>query len=194
MYLFFDTETTGFADMFKTPDWPGQPQLVQLGALMTDEAFNILAHVDLIVEPDGWQIPEEASKVHGITTDLAVHYGIPRKTVLSVFNHLCKHVSAIIAHNLDFDDIVMLAQYTKESVPHRMEGIQRLCTMKAATPHCKLPHKSKYKRPGQEYKWPSLEEACQFYLGHGVTNAHRAMSDCLALIELFQEMRKRGHI
>ena len=188
--LFFDTETTGIANMKESPDDPNQPWLVQMGVVLMSFEGDVLSQVDLIVEPDGWSIPPDVVAVHGISQETAELCGVPLKTVMSVFSNLCKKANVLSAHNLDFDELIVRAQYARIGQLPRLDHLIKICTMKQATPHCKIP--SPYRRG--EYKWPSLEEASQFYLGKSVENAHRAMSDCVALANIFGEMKKRGHI
>lgn len=61
MFLFFDTETTGLKS----------PHIVQLAALLTEEDGRECARLNVIIQPEGWTIPDEAAAVHGITTDIA---------------------------------------------------------------------------------------------------------------------------
>lgn len=74
--LFCDTETTGKADFRAEPDAAHQPRIVQLAALLLTENGEELASLSLIIKPIGFQIPEEASKIHGITTENAMKNGV----------------------------------------------------------------------------------------------------------------------
>lgn len=71
MITFFDTETTSKADFRSPPDAPHQPRLVQFAALLCDDAGEEVSSVSIIIKPNGFTIPEEASKIHGITTEIA---------------------------------------------------------------------------------------------------------------------------
>ena len=64
--LLFDTETTGFVQKDYPPDHPSQPHLVQLGMILADDASNEIQSVELIVRPEGYEIPKQASDVHKI--------------------------------------------------------------------------------------------------------------------------------
>lgn len=193
MILFFDTETTGKLNMRLSPEDPSQPNLVQLGAILMAEGGQICGTLDCIVEPNGWEISEEVALIHRIPQALAVRAGIPRRSVLSVFNHMCKHARLIVAHNIEFDWQVMEVQYHREGVPHRMAHLKKICTMKAATPVCKIPKPFK-PSPRDPYKWPSLLETYQFLFGADkiIDSAHSAIADCQALVEIYLEMKKRG--
>lgn len=72
VYLFFDTETTGLPKRYDAPssdleNW--SCRLVQLSWLMEDDSKTLLSQGDLIIKPDGFEIPKQASDVHGITTE-----------------------------------------------------------------------------------------------------------------------------
>jgi DNA polymerase III epsilon subunit-like protein len=78
-YLFFDTETTGLPRNYKAPssDTRNWPRLVQLAWILTDEEDNRIHTGNLIVNPDGFVIPTDATKVHRITTQRAKEEGVP---------------------------------------------------------------------------------------------------------------------
>ncbi len=194
MILLFDTETTGKLDFKAGPDAPQQPDIVQLAACLMDEkADRVFGQINMIIEPPNpevpW-IPDEVAKIHGISDNIARTAGQPRRTVLSAFNHMCKHADFLIAHNIDFDHPVMLTAYHREKAPHRMDHMRRVCTMKAATPVLKLPKPpGKWKpKPGDLYKWPTLTECHQHFFGIPFDGAHNAMNDVMAMAAVLREL------
>ena len=60
-YLFFDTETTGLPNFKMHIDWEGQPHICQIGAILTTKEGRLLGEMNLMIRPDGWKIPEDAS-------------------------------------------------------------------------------------------------------------------------------------
>ncbi len=74
MYLFFDTETTGVPANYRAPasDSNNWPRLVQIGWLLTDETAMQIESAEYLIKPDGFTIPQDAAKIHGITTELAL--------------------------------------------------------------------------------------------------------------------------
>lgn len=58
--LFYDTETTGLPN-WKTPSGHyAVPHIVQIGALLVDvETKEVLKELDVIVKPEGWEIPKQ---------------------------------------------------------------------------------------------------------------------------------------
>ncbi len=158
--LLFDTETTGKTD-FKLPfDHPTQPDLVQLGALLTDDDGNIISTVSTLVSPMNWTIGAEAERVHGITTEKCAQYGLPGCVVLAMFNNLIRVANRVVCHNAQFDIMVMRTFAYRLAKPDRTKESDIFCTMQAYTARCKIP-KVKYATENDPYKWPTLKETYQ---------------------------------
>ena len=87
MFLTFDTETTGLPKNFKAPvsDTDNWPRLVQLAWQVNDGSGKLLTNKNYIIIPEGYTIPFNAEKVHGISTDIAKESGIKLKEVLKIF-------------------------------------------------------------------------------------------------------------
>ena len=90
MYLFFDTETTGLPRNWKAPvtDVNNWPRLVQLAFLYYDRNGKKILGGDFIIKPEGFTIPTDASKIHGISTERAIREGKQLITVLKDFQSL----------------------------------------------------------------------------------------------------------
>ena len=73
MYLIFDTETTGLPRNFNAPisDLDNWPRVVQLAWQLHDDSGELIAQQDFIIRPEGFNIPFESERVHGISTELA---------------------------------------------------------------------------------------------------------------------------
>ena len=184
MILFFDTETTGKADFRAEPDAPHQPRLVQLAAILTDNDGKEMGSLNLIIKPDGFEIPTDASRVHGITTKTAIEYGVGLEAALPIFAQLALKPHLIVAHNFDFDLLIMRGEFLRcgfEEDP--FEGALKFCTMREMTPLCKLP--GKY----DDYKWPKLQEAHIHAFGSEFDDAHDALADVRACAKLYFWLR-----
>lgn len=193
--LFFDCETTGRFD-FRAPfDAPHQPHLVQLAAMVATPE-RVLAQINFIVSPDGWDISDEVSKIHGIDNELAIAAGVPRRIALANFNQLCRLVKRVSAFNIAFDYPVLLGNFLREKQAHRLgPAMEKICAMMAATPVLKLPKPSGWKpKPGDEYKWPTLTEAHKHFFGCGFDGAHDAMNDVKALAAVYWKLEEMGAI
>jgi DNA polymerase III subunit epsilon len=187
MFLFFDTETTGLPRSFNAPasDVHNWPRVVQLAW----EAFGVcgrraLAKSD-IVRPDGFTIPRDAEKVHGISTEVALETGVPIAHALDAFKRPLDGASLVVAHNFSFDARVLAAEFHRLKVGDPFDGKAYLCTMQATTTYCALP--SRY-----GFKWPKLEELYQRLFDEQPEDAHDAASDVAACSRCFFELRRRG--
>lgn len=180
--MYFDTETTGLLN-FKAPvDDPSQPRVVQYAAILLDGSWNELGSVSLLRKPYGWEIPPGASTIHGINTAKAFAYGAEILAILSVFQSFAYAASQIVAHNLDFDIKMMAIEAAREKVPVVLDGKNFLCTMRAATPICRLPGRS------GGYKWPKLSEAYKMFFGEELAGAHDALVDVRACARVHRHL------
>lgn len=191
MYLMYDTETTGLINDDAPPSDENQPHIVQLAAILFNEDRREIGSMNVIIKPDGWTIPEEASAVHGITTEMALKYGIPETTALKTFHEFRKQARLEIAHNILFDNYVMRIAYarlygkTLEQI-HEMEVNEKCCTASAARDVVALPPTEKMLGIGlNHHKTPTLTECLDILLNKPLDNAHDAMADTRGCAELF---------
>ena len=189
MYLFFDTETNGLPKNWKAPvsDLNNWPRLVQLAYLSYDNNGNKISEGDFIIKPDGFIIPAEASRVHGITTERAILEGKPLSTVLRQFETLINDATYLVAHNISFDEKVIGAEFLRNSMPNSLISKQRICTMERTTDFCAIdgPY---------GFKWPKLSELHYKLFRIGFEEAHNAAADINATARCFWELRKRNLI
>lgn len=192
MLLYYDTETSGFVQPTLPPDHPTQPHLVQLGAILVNDAGDEIQTASLVVRPADYKIPKQASDVHGITTELARAIGLPLVTVLSVFYNMRAVAKEVVAFNADFDDLVMAAQSAKLQRTPRA-GPTTFCCMRAAGPIMQLPPTARMRAAGfDKYKPPNLAEAHQFFCGEGFTGAHGALADARACMRVHRALMERS--
>jgi DNA polymerase III subunit epsilon len=187
MHLFFDTETTGLPRNHKAPvsDSRNWPRLVQLAWLVTDDQGREDKSLEYIIKPEGFVIPREASRIHGITTDLARRRGADLGAVLAEISADLVRARVLIAHNLDFDEKIVGAEFYRLGQPNHLEKKQQRCTMKSATEFCQLPGP-------KGYKWPRLEELHQKLFNEDFEDQHTALADVRACARCFFELRRRG--
>ena len=194
--LFYDTETTGLPD-WKTPSGgDNQPHIIQLAAALYDmESDKIVSSINLIVRPDGWEIPEETIELHGITPAIAMEVGIPEEEFVRMFLKLWSGRPRV-CHNRTFDQrIIRIAckRYEPDDIIEAWaEKETHECTMLASTAICKIPGKNG--KGG--YKWPTLEEAYEYFTGRKLEGAHNAANDVRACYEVYKHMKAgtREHV
>ena len=189
MYIFFDTENTGLPKNWKAPveDLDNWPRLVQLAWIIYDNNKSFVSSEEHIVYPSGFQIPEAASNIHGITTHKAILEGKNIDFVLDRFYTDLKSCSHIIAHNLNYDINIMGAELLRNNKQNVLPGKTGICTMLSSVDFCALPGK-------YGYKWPSLSELHLKLFGKDFENAHDAMSDISATADCFFALEERSVI
>ena len=186
MILVLDTETTGKVDRYMPPDHESQPHLVQIGLILAEPEHLVeRASFCAIVRPEGYEIPAEASAIHGITTEIATHSGLPLRTILAIFDRFVRPASVLVAHNIEFDLGVLETAHLRLGMG-TVDGVigdrKLCCTMKAATPICRIPHANP--RTPEDWKWPKLEECIRFFFNEDF-QAHDALSDTRACLRIF---------
>ena len=186
MYLFFDTETTGLPLNWKAPvsDLKNWPRLVQLAWLHYDGEGNKIGGKSYLVKPEGFTIPSAASKIHGITTDLAMKDGVSLKDVLIEFQDLISQVSYLVAHNMSFDEKIVGAEFLRNNMVNTIATKRKICTMERTIDFCKI-------NGPYGYKWPKLSELHYKLFVTELEEEHNAAVDINATAKCFWELKKR---
>lgn len=190
--LFFDTETTGLPSNRQPLDDPSQPWVCQIGAIVEDATGRIRAEMNLIIRPEGWEIPEAATAIHGISQDDAEKYGMSARAAISLFFRLAETCTRVVAHNASFDRQMMEIMSARTGNAPKFpiwEGL--FCTMKAATDIVRLPPTEKMLAKGMKgHKAPNLQEAHEYFIGHKFTGAHDAMADVRACRDVYRAIMR----
>lgn len=189
MYLFFDTETTGLPGNWKAPvtDLNNWPRLVQLAFLFFDEQGNQLEAGDFIVRPEGFSIPADAAKIHGIPNERALQEGRELRSVLQTFQSLIAEAGVLVAHNMSFDEKIVGAEFLRTGMPNSIAGKKKICTMEKTTNLCAIPGP-------YGYKWPKLSELHYKLFRTDFEEAHNAAVDINATARCFWELKRTGRI
>ncbi len=190
MYLIFDTETTGLPKSWSAPitDTDNWPRCVQIAWQLHDEYGNLIEHQDYLVKPEGFNIPYDAERIHGISTELAEAEGIPLKEVLEKFNIALSKTKFIVGQNLGFDVNIMGCELHRMGVDSIMAEMPVLDTCTEVTAELlKLPGGR-----GGRYKLPTLTELHTYLFGVPFGEAHNATADVEATTRCFLELIKLG--
>lgn len=190
--LIYDTETTGLPIWQEPSELESQPHIVQLAALLVDiEARRIISSIDLIIQPTGWEIPEETSELHGITTAMAIEFGVSEISAVKMFLEMEARSDVRVAHNKTFDQrIIRIATkryplcFSPEVVDEWSRKEDHDCTMLLSKPICQLLPKNRF-----GFKAPKLEEAYKHFTGKNMVNAHTAIADATACAEIYLEIK-----
>ena len=188
MYLIFDTETTGLPRNFNAPitDTDNWPRCIQIAWQLHDEMGNMLEHQDYLVKPEGFNIPYDAERIHGISTELAEQQGKELVEVLEKFNIALSKAKFIVGQNLGFDLNIMGCEFYRMGVESPMLTMPVLDTCTEVTADLlKIPGGR-----GGRYKLPTLTELHQYLFGVPFAEAHNATADVEATTRCFLELIK----
>lgn len=177
--LIFDCETTGLPA--KGAKWDVDfavfSNIVQLAWAVNDKERSY------IIKPDGWDIPEESTKIHGITNERANAEGVPFADVIGEFLQDCAEARLLVGHNIYFDTSIVKAmilrvmgrEYYDAKAEDALFKGKRIDTMMKSIRFvgAKFPNG----RPG---KYPTLEELFGKCFPGETFPAHDAMEDVRA--------------
>ncbi|WP_452601938.1 DNA polymerase III subunit alpha [Pontimicrobium sp. MEBiC06410] len=192
MYLIFDTETTGLPKRWDAPitDTDNWPRCIQIAWQLHDEMGQCIESQDYLVKPEGFNIPYDAEKIHGISTELAEEQGVSLAEVLEKFNIALSKTKFVVGQNVKFDLNIMGAEFCRENLANNLQELPVLdtCTEHTAS-LCQIPGGR-----GGKFKLPTLSELHKFLFGDGFAEAHNATADVEATTRCFFELiRKRQY-
>jgi len=189
MYLIFDTETTGLPKRWDAPitDSDNWPRCIQIAWQLHDDMGQLIEHQDYLVKPEGFNIPYDAERIHGISTELADADGITLAEVLEKFNIALGKAKFIVGQNLGFDVNIMGAEFYRMGVDSPMASMPVLDTCTEVTASLlKLPGGR-----GGKFKLPTLTELHSYLFNVPFAEAHNATADVEATTRCFLELIRK---
>jgi DNA polymerase III epsilon subunit-like protein len=185
MYFFFDTETTGLPLNWNAPvsDLNNWPRMIQVGYIIYDLEGNHIETKEYIIRPENFEIPEESSNIHGITTDKALAEGIELSIVLNELHQKITSSTIVVAHNISFDEKILGAEFLRKNLNNVLDIKRKICTMKSSVNYCAIPNQY------GKYKWPKLEELHKKLFNKNFDNAHNALADIQATADCFWKLK-----
>jgi DNA polymerase-3 subunit alpha len=186
MYLIFDTETTGLPKRWGAPisDTDNWPRCIQIAWQLHDDMGKLIEHQDFLVKPEGFNIPYDAERIHGISTELAEAEGISLAEVLEKFNIALSKTKFIVGQNLGFDVNIMGCEFYRLGIESPMSSMPILDTCTEVTASLlKLPGGR-----GGKFKLPTLTELHQYLFNKPFAEAHNATADVEATTRCFFEL------
>ncbi len=189
MYLIFDTETTGLPKRWDAPisDTDNWPRCIQIAWQLHDAMGNCIEHQDYLVKPEGFNIPYDAEKIHGISTELAAQDGITLQEVLEKFNIALSKTKFVVGQNVGFDVNIMGSEFYRLGVENQLQELPVLDTCTETTAQlCQIPGGR-----GGKFKLPTLTELHQYLFGTAFGEAHNATADVEATTRCFLELIRK---
>jgi DNA polymerase III epsilon subunit-like protein len=205
--LVFDTETTGlpqtkFISPLTIEQWP---YIVQFSYVIYDTDLNdIIQSRDCIIKiPEYIFIPEESSKIHGITKNICERKGLSMSYVLNEFFYYLREVDKLVGHNIEFDinmikvellRIINDKSKTNEQIRaykydlHFLTNYENICcTLKDSITFCNIQMQSKNGKP--YLKYPKLIELHNKLFSNSPMNLHNSFNDILVTLRCFMKLK-----
>ena len=189
--IFIDCETTGIPD--RTAKWDvdymNYPHVCQIAWM---NQFKQESH---IIYPDGWEIPQETTDIHGITTEYAREHGEPFAIVIDKFIEDCLESGLVCGHNIHFDTSIIKANILRElgreyydanRVEDALYKGKRIDTMRPTMKWVDA------RTANGRVKFPKLEELYARCFPGETFPAHDALEDVKAVAKCLPVLLKNG--
>jgi DNA polymerase III epsilon subunit-like protein len=211
--LVFDVETSGLLPQkprYSNAPIPitEYPHILQLSFAIYDIINKQLVRTyDTYIKVDGSVvISDYISKLTGITPEICNHSGKNILDVLKEFYQAYIECDVIVAHNIDFDEKMILVELERnrpqiiKQIPECMilfnkmyEGIQgkeRYCTMRKGASLCNIMMEPKTPGKSAMTKWPKLAELyAKLFNGEVVDGMHNSIVDVMACLRCYLLIR-----
>jgi DNA polymerase III epsilon subunit-like protein len=189
MTFFFDTETTGLPQKsffrgkskynYRNFNTFNSARIVSVAWIVTGN--GPLQKRNFIIRPEGFEIPEAATNIHGISTEHALANGVSFATMaVQLLDDLqVSSVELVVAHNIIFDKAVMKSELFRrgnKALLAALKATKKYCTMLNAQTILRL------------MKWPRLPDLYTQLTGKTPDPAalHTATGDVLYCYECYQ--------
>ncbi|MFF8839142.1 3'-5' exonuclease [Streptomyces sp. NPDC015130] len=176
----FDLETTGTD--------PLEARIVTASIIEVDGAGDVVRRRDWLADP-GIRIPEQASAIHGISTERAAAEGRP---VREVADEIARTLAAywedgvpIVAYNASFDLTLLSAELRRHGLPSLSERLGGADIGPVVDPYTIDRAVDRYRRGKR-----TLEAVCGEY-GVVLEAAHQAAADALAAVRVAVAIAER---
>jgi DNA polymerase III epsilon subunit-like protein len=207
LVLVFDTETTGLpkSKIVSSNTLNYWPHIVQFSYVVYDtNTHKIIKMKDWIVKlAENITIPEETTKIHGITNEMSKNKGVDISTVFEEFFDDFYKCAEIVAHNLNFDfNMVNVEMYRmienkntgKKSETELKEDLNYFnnckkfyCTMQETIEFCNIELVNK---GGKKYlKFPRLSELYKKLFDETPNNLHNSLNDTVICLRCFMKWK-----
>ena len=180
MHIVIDIETTGIVWRCKQTDrYPRyrdlcayeSARIISISWQVLSANYDVLEVAHHYVKPSGFEkMPEEAEKVHGITTEDVMTNGKPfHVAATQLYDHLKRHeCSIVVGHNIPFDACIICSELCR--INHTdaykiFSRLTRVCTMLEAKHYFRL------------NKYPKLTDLYERLFNEPMANAHSSDAD-----------------
>ena len=144
MHMVIDLETTGLPDeqakgsggryfpYTETVKYRNA-RIVSIAWIILDAELNETRREYHVIKPVGYTIPEEATRIHGISQEEAIETGLELDDVMrDLYDSIC-NCKFFVAHNVQFDRNILLSELSRQpsthALMHKLRFMKTWCTM-----------------------------------------------------------------
>src|SRR5699024_3078084 len=114
------------APVSDTDNWP---RMVQLPWQLHGPMGELIEAKNFIVRPEGYDIPFNSEKIHGISTERALREGADLAFVLGEFAKATAQAKFAVGQNISFDIPVVGCEYFRKGMDNPVPALGVLDTM-----------------------------------------------------------------
>ena len=136
LYFVFDVETTGLPNKRDAPysdlEAYDSCRIVSIAWQVLNPHLEVIHTFYSVIRPEGFLIPEASTRIHKISHDDAIQYGIPFESMVSILELHLKECGTLICHNVAFDVPTLMSELFRRNHARAMELVgskHTFCTM-----------------------------------------------------------------
>lgn len=186
MYLIFDCsalagKTDYKANFTETNAWP---RLIHISWILLNDEYKPIGDADYIVDSKNFIIDDKSKEKAHIDDDDIAKKNMAVDEILDKFSESVEKAEYIFAHNLNYNENILGAEYVRNKKSINMFSKKRHCLMEEGTYFCKIPSK------GGGFKFPTLPELHAACFGQSYGPPGNARADVIAATRSFIKLMK----
>lgn len=184
MYLIFDASAISKPKDWKAPfsDTFAWPRLLHLSWIILDGELKPMENHNYVIKPDGFEIDEDILKFTRLDQKEIDARSTPLEEALHAFDYSLGSVDYVTAHNLNFSESVVAAEFLRKGISHSLFKKKSFCLMQESTFFCKIPTRA------GGYKWPTLTELHSIIFNKAYSPPNNARADVIAATRCFKAL------
>ncbi len=148
--------------------------------------FKELKKESFIIKDDSISVIPKVEKLTGISDNIRRKAGYPIKEVLIKFINDLANCDILVAHNIDFDINIFLAECERNGINYNIpENMIRFDTMKLGKDICQIDNGF------SDFKYPKLSELYYYLFNESLNSFHNADLDVFITSKCYKENYKR---
>jgi len=184
MYLIFDCSSIEKPKSYTAPfsDTSAWPRMAHLSWIILNKELKPVEDYNHIISPEGYEFTSDMEERCRITKEDVETKAISLEESLIGFDESLNKVDYVLAHNLNFNENVLAAEYQRKGINHNLFKKERFCLMQESTFYCKLPSKT------GGYKWPTITELHAIIFQKAYSPPNNARADVIAATRCFKAL------